>query len=116
MPGQEFSFKDYSVSPVDLIPDDDFDDQDPELTIRQYHHDAIAKTLDANDIQVVVADRLSTSLILRARIEEAQANPYRPGERRHMHVSDATKLGDEIEDAMAAVIDELVEQAIGGGR
>jgi hypothetical protein len=58
---------------------------------------------------------LSTSLRLRARIEEIKANPYRPNERRHMHVSDAAQLGDEIEDTIAEVIDELVEQIESGG-
>lgn len=109
MSTENFSFKNYSLSPIDLIPDDDVDDEDPELTARQVHHDALAKTLDPDDIQLIVAERLSTSRILRARIEDAQAHPYGPNERRHMHVSDAAKLGDEAEDLIADVIDELVE-------
>jgi hypothetical protein len=111
----EFSFKDYALRPIDLIPDDFEEDEDPELTARQVHHDEVARSLDTDDIQIIVAERLSTSLILRARIEEAQANPYRPNERRHMHVSDAAKFGDETEDIIAQVIDELVEMSQAGG-
>jgi hypothetical protein len=105
----------YSIRPQDLLPPEDFDDEDAELTARQVHHDEVAKTLDTDDIQLIVAERLSTSLILRSRIEEAQAHPYRPNERRHMHVSDAAKFGDEAEDIIAEVIDELVEMIESGG-
>jgi hypothetical protein len=115
MPGQEFSFRDYSLSSTDLLPPDDFEDEDAELTARQVHHDEVAKTLSPDDIQLIVVERLSTSLILCARIEDAQANPYRPNERRHMHVADAAKFGDEAEDIIAQVIDDLVEQIQAGG-
>jgi hypothetical protein len=114
MESQVFDPKAFAVSAIDLIPDDFEEDEDPELTARQVHHDEVARRLDTDDIQLIVAERLSTSLILRARIEEAQANPYRPNERRHMHVSDATKFGDETEEIIAQVIDELVEQIQAG--
>jgi hypothetical protein len=54
---------------------------------------------------------------LRSLILEALANPFGPDERKHLHISDAMKLGDTVATMIAQACDDAVgmRQATAGG-
>ena len=78
MESQVFDAKAYSVSPVDLIPPDE-DDDEPDVDVRWLHYCEIAASLDREAIIDVVLDELRESSALLDMVEDACHNPHEPG-------------------------------------
>jgi hypothetical protein len=104
----DFSFKDYSLSPIDLIPDDDEDVGIDEMDARQVHYCELAHHLDTEDLMAVVGDELAQSDVLRSLIDEIKEHPYLPGERRALHVMDAIRLGNEVAQLISQAMDDQI--------
>jgi hypothetical protein len=105
---QGFSFKDYSLSPVDLIDDDEDLDADAEVDARWVHYCELSAHLETDDLMVAVSDAFSTSDLLRGLVEDAKANPFRPDERKRLHVSDCLRLGELVMTLIAQAQDDAV--------
>jgi hypothetical protein len=106
-----FDPKAYALSPVDLIPDDDegiIEENDVDL--RWVRYAELARTLDTDDLIAMVGEAFSTSDVLRTLIEVAKAEPYRPDERKRVHVMDAIRLGNEVATLIAQAMDDLIGQ------
>ena len=56
MESQVFDPKAYALRPMDLIPDDDFDDDEPELDTRWVHYCEVSAGLDTEDLMVTVGE------------------------------------------------------------
>ena len=77
MESQVFDAKAYSLSPVDLIPQDENDGE--EVDVRWLHYCEIAASLDREAIIDVVLDELRESSALLDMVEDACHNPHEPG-------------------------------------
>jgi hypothetical protein len=107
MESQAFDSKAYAVSTLDLIPDD-FEADDDELDADWVQYCELSRTLDTEDLMVVVGEAFSTSDLLRSLIDEALANPFRPDERKRLHINDAIRLGEEVARLIAQAQDKAV--------
>jgi hypothetical protein len=105
---QAFSFKDYSLSPLDLIDDRNVEDDEPEVDGRWIYYCELSATLDTEDLMVTVGEAFSNSDLLRSLVEEAKAQPFRPDERKRLHISDAIRLGEEVIRLIASAQDDQV--------
>jgi len=102
---QAFSFRDYSLSPADLIPDD-VDDDDPDYRWLEYCR--AASTLDRNDILSIVLEELDAedSQIFDM-IDSALKDPHEPGRPRES-VTVLAGIGKAIMQLVARVVDDQV--------
>jgi hypothetical protein len=114
MESQQFSPAAYSLRPVDLLPDDDFEDADAQWLDycaeaakldRQYILDCVLSSLDTGDSP------------LYALIDSAIKTPHEPGRARES-ITVLAQVGQAILDRVAAAVDDQINLrlAIGGGR
>jgi hypothetical protein len=108
---QVFSPATYSLRTQDLLPPEDLD-EDPD--VRQAEYRAAAKRLDVDDLMVVVGEMFSNSPVLRSLVVEALGDPFRADERKHFHVNDCLKLGDDVATVIAQAMDDAVGMRLAG--
>jgi hypothetical protein len=109
MSTENFSFKDYSLSPVDLVPDElDEPDEVSELDARQARYRRLGKLLDVDDLIEVIIDKLRDSSQLRWMVEDAIQDPQAEIWRPRLHVSELVRMGQQVLDTVAIVVDEQV--------
>jgi hypothetical protein len=104
---QVFSPAAFSLSPVDLIPDADEDVGVDEVDERQARYVRLGKLVDAEDLIEIVCDRLKESAQLRWMVEDAIADPH-DTDRPRVHVSELIRMGQQVLDAVATVVDESI--------
>jgi hypothetical protein len=97
--------KDYSLSPVDLIDDDDTVD---ELDIRWARYCEIARDLDRDELMEVIVDELKANPELLYQLEDCCTSPYREPERPRAHVGEMAKLGLAILQVIIGAVDNAV--------
>jgi hypothetical protein len=106
------SFKDYSVSPVDLLPDDDDEDAD----VQWLDYCRIAATVDRQHVLECVLSGLDTEdSPLYDLIDSALQAPHEPG-RPKESITVLAGIGKRILHLVAKAVDDAVglRQAIGG--
>jgi hypothetical protein len=106
MESQAFLPARYSLSPVDLIPEDD-DDQVGEVDARHLRYARLGQLVDVEDIAEMVCARLKDSAQLRYLIEDAIADPHDP-ERPHVHINDALKMAQDVLVEVVTAVDEQI--------
>jgi hypothetical protein len=99
--------KDYSLSPVDLIDDDD-DLEVDEADTRWTRYCAIAKDLDRDDLLEVITDALKDNPELLYQLEDCLTSPYREPERPRAHVGEMAKLGLAVLQVIIGAVDNAV--------
>ena len=113
MESQVFDPKAYAVSPIGLIPDDEGLEED-DVDLRWVRYAELARTLDTDDLMALVGEAFSTSDLLRTLLEDVKAEPYRPEERKRVHVMDAIRLGNEVAQLISQAMDDLIGQMDAG--
>jgi hypothetical protein len=105
MESQVFDPKAYSLSPVDLLPPDDFEDDD-NIQWREYCR--MASTLDrARILEVVLSDLDADDSPLYEFIDDAIANPHEPG-RPKESITTLAQLGQSLLNLIAKAVDDQV--------
>jgi hypothetical protein len=99
--------KDYSLSPVDLIDDDDDSELD-ELDSRWSRFCQIARDLDRDELMDVIVDELRTNTELLYQLEDCCTSPYREPERPRAHVGEMAKLGLAVLQVIIGAVDNAV--------
>jgi hypothetical protein len=106
MESQAFSFKDYSINPVDLIPDDDYNDQQDD---RWLEYCRIAATVDRQHVlECVLSDLDTDDSPLYELIDDAIDSPHTPGETPRQNLTTLAKLGQAILNRIANAVDAHV--------
>ena len=105
MESQAFLPAQYSLSPVDLIPQDD--DEDEDVDVRWIRYCEVAATLDREAIIDVVLDELRESSALLDMVEDACHNPHEPG-RPKTSLHELLALGKAALLLIARAVDEQV--------
>jgi len=106
MESQVFDPQAYSLSPVDVIPPDDFEDEDNTQPWREYCR--CAATVDRTHIlDVVLSDLDAEDSPLFEFIDDAIANPHEPG-RPKANITDLARLGQSILNRIAKAVDDNV--------
>jgi len=118
MSTENFSFKDYSLSSVDLIPPDDFEDED-DTDVRWLEYCRMASTVPRDEVLAVVLDELnSPASPLFDLIDDALATPHPEPDRPRTNVTELIKLGQAVLNLVAKAVDDAVNlrMATGGVR
>jgi hypothetical protein len=103
MSEQALSFKDYSVSPGDLLPPDDKDDAEAAQVNRQHVLEWVLSDFDADDSPLFEL------------IDDAMQYPHEPG-RPKANVSDLIRVGKAVLALVAkAVDDQMTLRQMGQG-
>jgi hypothetical protein len=106
MESQVFSPSAYSVSPIDLIADDEFDE--PDEDVRWLEYCRCAATVDRQHIlDVVLSDLDAEDSPLYEFIDDAITNPHEPG-RPKANITDLARLGQCILNLIAKATDDHV--------
>jgi hypothetical protein len=101
---QVFSPAAYSVTPVDLIPDDD--DEDPDVQWLEYCR--VAATIDRQHIlECVLSDLDAEDSPLYDFIDDAISNPHEPG-RAKANLVELAKLGQAMLNLIVKSVDDQV--------
>jgi hypothetical protein len=104
MESQVFSPDTYSLRPTDLLPDDDFEDDD----LQWLEYCRCASQVNRQHIlECVLSDLDADDSPLYEFIDDAMANPHEPG-RPKANITDLAKLGQQILNLVAKVVDEQV--------
>jgi hypothetical protein len=118
MESQAFSAADYSLRTIDLIPPDDFEDED-DTDVRWLEYCRMASTVPRDEVLAVVLDELNSPVSpLFDLIDDALATPHPEPDRPRTNVTDLIKLGQAILNMVAMAVDDQVSMrtAIGGAR
>jgi hypothetical protein len=118
MESQAFLPADYSLHMQDLIPPDDFEDED-DADVRWLEYCRMASTIPRDEVLAVVLDELnSPTSPLFDLIDDALATPHPEPDRPRTNVTDLIKLGQAILNIVAVAVDDQVSMrtAIGGTR
>jgi hypothetical protein len=108
MSAQAVSFKEFSLSPVDLIPGDDVDADDPEADARLARYARLAKSVDLEDVVELVLAKLRESTQLACLIQDALDFPHAEVSRPTVHVNELIKMGRQVLQAVAVCVDEQI--------
>jgi hypothetical protein len=104
MDSQIFDHKAYSLSPVDLIPDDDECDDD----VRWLEYCHVASQINRQHIlEVVLSDLDADDSPLYEFIDDAIVNPHEPG-RAKANITDLARLGQSLLNLIAKAVDDQV--------
>ena len=117
MESQDFLPADYSLRTQDLLPPDDFEDED-DNDVRWLEYCRMASHMDRTHILDVVLSNLDAEdSPLYEFIDDAIANPHEPG-RAKANITDLARLGQSPLNLIAAAVDDQVamRMAIGGAR
>jgi hypothetical protein len=107
--------KDYSPSPVDLIPPDETEDDEPQADQRCLKYALYGSLVDKDDVKAMIAARLMEHLELDHLVDDAIADPL-DQDRPHIHVADQLRLGQTLVDITQDVLDEYLDMlAIAAG-
>ena len=106
---QVLSFKDYSLSTVDLIPPDDLDDDErvSEADERMARYARLGKLVDVEKVIETVCARLKDSAQLRYLVEDAIADPH-DTDRPRVHASDALRMAQDVLVEVVTAVDEQI--------
>jgi hypothetical protein len=118
MESQAFLPADYSLRTQDLLPDDDFEDED-DADVRWLEYCRMASTVGRDDIlAVVLAELNSPASPLFDLIDDALKTPHPEPDRPRTNVTELIKLGQAVLNLVARVVDDQVSMhmAIGGAR
>jgi hypothetical protein len=107
MESQAFLPAQYSLSPVDLMSDDD--DAGAEVDLRWARYCAIARELDRDELLEIIADELKANPELLYQLEDCCTNPYPEPERPRAHVGEMAKLGTAILQVIVSAVDNAVD-------
>jgi hypothetical protein len=107
MESQVFLPAQYSISPVDLIDDDDNPEVD-ETDTRWTRYCEIARDLDRDELMDVIVDELRANPELLYQVEDCCANPYQEPERPRAHVGEMAKLGLAVLQVIIGAVDNAV--------
>jgi len=103
---QGFLPADYSLRPQDLLPPDDFEDEDDTQPWREYCR--CAATVDRTHIlDVVLSDLDADDSPLFEFTDDAIANPHEPG-RPKANLTDLARLGQSLLNLIAKAVDDQV--------
>jgi hypothetical protein len=106
MESQAFSPADYALRPDDLLPPNDFEDEDDNIQWREYCR--MASTLDrARILDVVLSDLDAEDSPLFEFIDDAIKNPHEPG-RAKANITDLARLGQSLLNLIAKAVDDNV--------
>jgi hypothetical protein len=108
MDAQPFLPAQYSLSPVDLIPPDDADDDVSEVDERQARYARLGRLVDIEDIIEVVCASLKDSAQLRYLIEDSLEDPHPDVSSPRVHVSELIRMGQQVLNAVAVAVDEQI--------
>jgi hypothetical protein len=105
MSEQYLSFKDYSVSPVDLIPPDEPEDLDEvdERQVRQARH---RRSVDLEDVLECAWTHFRERAEVQAFVEDALEMPYNP-DRILVHPGNAQRLAIAFAADVQAALDDI---------
>jgi hypothetical protein len=107
MESQAFLPADYSLRPQDLLPPDDFEDDDT-AHMQWQEYCRTASTLDRTHLLEVVLSNLDAEdSPLFEFIDDAIANPHEPG-RPKANITDLARLGQSILNRIAKAVDDNV--------
>lgn len=98
-------YRDCSLRGEELIDDDATPDAH---TMDWLEYCRVSSTVDTDDLMATVGEAFSTTDVLRGLIEDAKAHPFRPDERKRLHVSDCLRLGTLVMELIAQAIDDDV--------
>lgn len=102
---QVFLPRDYSLNPVDLVPDDDIED---DADVRWLHYCEVAATVDRQHIlECVLSDLDADDSPLFEFIDEAIRDPHEPGRARDS-VTNLARLGQSLLNLIAKAVDDAV--------
>jgi len=111
MESQAFLPADYSLRPQDLLPPDDFEDEDDNRLWQEYCQ--CAATVDRTHIlDVVLSDLDAEDSPLYEFIDDAIANPHEPG-RPKANITDLARLGQSLLNRIAKAVDDQVNLRMG---
>jgi hypothetical protein len=106
MESQAFSPADYALRPDDLLPPDDFEDEDDNIQWREYCR--MASTLDrARILEVVLSDLDCDESPLFEFIDSALHEPHEPG-RPKESITKLAQLGQSLLNLIAKAVDDNV--------
>jgi hypothetical protein len=109
MESQAFVPAAYSLRPIDLIPPDDFEDED-DVDVRWLEYCRMAASVRRDEVLAVVLDELnSPTSPLFDLIDDALATPHPEPDRPRTNVTDLIKLGQ----AILGLVAKAVEDAVG---
>lgn len=104
---QGFSFRDYSLSPADLIPDDEYDDP-PAMHWQEYCR--VAGTVDRQHILAcVLSDLDADDSPLYELIDDSLDHPHTPGETPRQSITVLAKVGQAVLNLIARAVDAQVQ-------
>ena len=102
-----FIAREYSLSTVDLLPPDDFEDED-DNDVRWLEYCRTASTMDrVHILDVVLSDLDAENSPLYEFIDDAIANPHEPG-RAKANITDLARLGQSLLNLIAKAVDDQV--------
>ncbi len=108
MESQAFLPADYSLRSQDLLPPDDFEDED-DADVRWLEYCRMASTVPRDEVLAVVLDELNSPVSpLFDLIDDALATPHPEPDRPRTNVTDLIKLGQAILNLVARVVDDQV--------
>jgi hypothetical protein len=99
--------KDYSLTPTDLIDDDD-DLEVDETDTRWMRYCEITRDLDRDELLEVIVDELKANPELLYQLDDCCTSPYREIERPRAHVGEMAKLGLAVLQVIISVVDNAV--------
>jgi hypothetical protein len=106
MESQQFSAADYSLRPQDLLPPDDFEDEDDNMQWQEYCR--IASSIDrARILEVVLSDLDAEDSPLFEFIDDAIKHPHEP-RRPKESITKLAQLGQSLLNRIAKAVDDQV--------
>jgi hypothetical protein len=108
MESQQFSSADYSLRTQDLLPPDDFEDDD-DADVRWLEYCRMASTVARDEVLTVVLDELNSPVSpLFDLIDDALKTPHREPDRPRTNVTELIKLGQAVLNMVAKAVDDQV--------
>jgi hypothetical protein len=104
MESQAFNPIVYALSPLDLIPDDAFEDEDVDVQWLEYCRCA-AQVNRQHVLECVLSDLDAEDSPLYEFIDDAIANPHEPG-RAKANITDLARLGQSLLNLIAKAVDD----------
>jgi hypothetical protein len=108
MESQAFVPAAYSLRPIDLIPPDDFEDED-DVDVRWLEYCRMAASVPRDEVLAVVLDELNSPVSpVFDLIDDALATPHPEPDRPRTHVMELIKLGQAVLNMVAKAVDDAV--------
>jgi hypothetical protein len=104
MSNENFSFKDYSLAPADLVPPEESDE--PEVDERQARQARHRHEIVLEDVLLCALEHFQERAEVLAFVQDAVECPYDPA-RTNVHVSDASRIANAFAMDVQAAIDDI---------